>query len=179
MYKEIRHKANDSCKVGTVIGLRGLRGELKVKASLNNTDLLKGIKTVRFEVDGKLPQHATVRSIHTGSSIIYLSLEEYTDRTTTATLIGANVFTDKSQLQSLAKNEWWVKDLVGIQVFTTDGLFVGTVCDVMEANGSILEICTQAKDTSLVPFVKELVPLVDISAGRIEIVNLPGLIRLE
>jgi len=55
-----------------------------------------------------------------------------------------------------------------------DGVELGTVSAVFGETSQLLEI-TQGEQSHLVPFVKALVPTVDIKAGRVEIVNLPGL----
>jgi ribosomal 30S subunit maturation factor RimM len=65
-----------------------------------------------------------------------------------------------------------------MKVYTTDGTFIGTVCDALGKEGEFLEIRKGEDvegDTVLVPFVRQLVPVVDLKAGKIEVVNLPGL----
>jgi 16S rRNA processing protein RimM len=173
--------ANEMFRIGTVVGVHGLRGELKIKTSLSNLDLIEDISTVQLQLSGQPTQKATVHSMRIAGGIIFLSLEEFAVRTQAETIVGATVSAEKVHLRALAENEWWIKDLIGMEVFTTDGTLVGTVCDVFEGkgSGSILEIRTKAKVTSLVPFVNELVPVVDISSKRIEIINLPGLVQLE
>ena len=86
---------------------------------------------------------------------------------------------DRAQINELEEEEWWVRDLVGLDAYTTEGVHVGTVCDVISGSNQLIEILRLDGDknnTILVPFVKALVPVVDIKARRVEIVNLPGLL---
>ncbi|HNB22477.1 MAG TPA: ribosome maturation factor RimM, partial [Candidatus Melainabacteria bacterium] len=53
------------------------------------------------------------------------------------------------------------------------------VCDIIGEAGEYLEMQradANKSDTVLIPFVKALVPTVDLKSRRIEIVNLPGLL---
>jgi 16S rRNA processing protein RimM len=71
-----------------------------------------------------------------------------------------------------------VSELVGLPVFSTEGAELGTVLAVVGQKSELLEIKRtgqEDKDTVLVPFVRELVPLVDVAGRRIEIKMLPGL----
>jgi len=69
--------------------------------------------------------------------------------------------------------------LLGLDVFSTEGEKLGTICDIIGESGEYLEMKRadpEKQDTVLIPFVKDLVPTVDIKGRRIEIVNLPGLL---
>lgn len=72
-----------------------------------------------------------------------------------------------------------MRDLVGLDVFSTEGEKLGTICDIVGESGEFLEmkcINPEKTDTVLIPFVRAIVPTVDIKGQRIEIVNLPGLL---
>ena len=165
--------------VGKVMGLHGLEGVLKIRPQTNNPSLLLNIKTVEIiPIKGERIS-AQVRSIKFEKRMILLSLKEYPDRTSVEWLVGTTVITERAQLKNLDDDEWWATDLIGLQVFTTDGALVGTISDIVGQAGDYLEI-RKASDpdgeTALVPFVRDLVPTVDLAAGKIEVVNLPGLI---
>ena len=71
-----------------------------------------------------------------------------------------------------------MKDLVGLDVFTTDGAPVGKVANVIDIGHQLLEIKIPESDKLItVPFVKALVPVVDPTNHRIEVVDLPGLLE--
>jgi ribosomal 30S subunit maturation factor RimM len=61
-------------------------------------------------------------------------------------------------------------------------VLVGTISDVVGANAELLEITkidSTGEEPVLVPFVQSLVPTVDLKAGRVEVVDLPGLLDPE
>ncbi|WP_242606026.1 ribosome maturation factor RimM [Frankia sp. Cppng1_Ct_nod] len=87
---------------------------------------------------------------------------------------------------------WWDRDLVGLRVLTRDGVDVGVVVDVVHTPaGELLAIgLTDDRETGetretgevrevLVPFVREIVPTVNLSDRRIVVDPPPGLFDLE
>ncbi|MFA6212451.1 MAG: ribosome maturation factor RimM [Candidatus Obscuribacterales bacterium] len=159
--------------VGLVTGVKGLRGDLKLKLK-GNIDLIDKIKTVQIATADGARQIAHVRSFKTEQKLVLMSLKEFEDRTASEGIIGATLFTERSQLNALSEDEWWLDDLVGLTAFTVEGEELGKVSAVFGETSQLLEI-TKGEKSHLVPFVKALVPVVDIKAGRVEIVNLPGL----
>jgi 16S rRNA processing protein RimM len=80
--------------------------------------------------------------------------------------------------RNLGPNEFWPGDLIGLAVHIDGGERVGQVVDVIF--GSAQErLMVEATDGSRfeVPFVDDLVPVVDLERGRVEVVPLPGLIE--
>jgi 16S rRNA processing protein RimM len=166
-------------KVGVIIGFHALDGGLKIRPGTNNVSLLEDIETVTIVQLKHQPQLCHIDSLRVEKGNLIVWLDEYTDRTSTEKLIGAEVWTDRHQLNQLEQDEWWIKDLVGLDVYTTEGEHVGTVFDVITGTNELLEIKKlggSESDTALVPFVEALVPVVDIPNRRVEIKNIPGLL---
>lgn len=165
--------------VGKVVGMHGLRGIMKIKPSSNNPQLLLDIETVQVVLPSGTIEEANVDTIYLEKRMLFLKLKECVDRTAAEKYLDASISTTRAQLRNLEENEWWVDDLIGLPVFTTDGVEVGTVSDIIGANSELLEIKKKDNDEAepiLVPFVEALVPVVDIIARRVEVVALPGLL---
>lgn len=174
-------KQDERFSVGTVVGAHALRGTLKVRPTTNNPTLLLDIETVEVQLPlpGNPVEIAHVRNIKLDKNLFFIDLKEYTDRDAAEGLIGAEIFTSRDQLLELEEDEWWIDDLIGLPVFTPDGKQVGVVAAIIHGAGELLEIRKEGgteSDTALVPFVKALVPKVDLTARRIEITDLPGLL---
>jgi 16S rRNA processing protein RimM len=102
------------------------------------------------------------------------------DRNAVEHLEGAKVYCKESELLPLEEEEFWVTDLVGMDVVTTGGAEVGKVISVIAAGNDLLEIEPvggAGGKTILVPFVKDMVPVVDSKNKRIEVVDVPGLLE--
>lgn len=170
-------------EIGTIAGFKGLKGEMKLSLK-TNFDLIEDIEDVRlvWQEDrnaGLQTAKAVVKDIKQEGKNFLLSLHDFPDRSSVEHFLGAKVYTQKSQLRNLDQNEWWIEDLIGMEAYTTGGTRLGVVCAVYGEASHLLEILTDPtlgeNGKHLVPFVKELVPVVDIAGKRLEIVNLPGL----
>lgn len=165
--------------VGKVVGMHGLNGVMKIKPSSNNPQLLLDIEKVQIVLPGGTIEEADVDKVYLEKRMLFLKLKNCLDRTAAERFLDASISTTRAQLRNLDENEWWVDDLVGLPVYTTDGAEVGTISDIIRASGELLEITKKdAPDSEpvLVPFVEALVPLVDIVNRRVEVVALPGLL---
>ncbi|HEY9712826.1 MAG TPA: ribosome maturation factor RimM [Chroococcales cyanobacterium] len=165
--------------LGEIVAAQGLKGCMKLRTRLNNAELLETVRSVWLGNTLEEAQRCLVKQLYFQRKLLYLIIDEVADRTEAEQAVGLNVYTERSQLKSLDENEWWIRDLVGLAVYTTSGAKVGTVCDVVGESGELLEIekiPPTNKETILVPFVKALVPVVDLANKRIEVVALPGLL---
>jgi 16S rRNA processing protein RimM len=72
--------------------------------------------------------------------------------------------------------EFYDHQLVGLSAYTTEGLEVGEVTEVVHAGGQDLLAISTTQGEALVPFVHALVPVIDVPAGRLEIADRPGLL---
>ena len=172
-------KIENEFQVGRVIGALGLKGVLKVRLETNNPDLLSAVKTVSLATGTGAKSHHRVESMKYEKRHMLVKLEDIRDRTQAEQLLGALITTERKQIRELVEDEFWMRDLLGLDVFSTEGEKLGTICDIIGEAGEYLEMKRaneEKQDTVLIPFVRALVPTVDIKARRIEIVNLPGLL---
>lgn len=164
--------------VGKVVGLRGLRGQLKVRPQTNNPELLLDIRNVEIKDRDGLSYQSDIKSIEIVKGLVLIKLHGFEDRTACEKLLDAEIFVDISQLSSLTAETWWVSDLIGLDVYTTTGTHLGIVCSIIDTSGQLLEVQPpQTNKTILIPFVKALVPSVDLKERRIEIDEIPGLLE--
>lgn len=179
MAEREKTKAESEFQVGRVIGALGLKGVLKVRLETNNPDLLSNVKTVSLATTGGAKTHHRVESMKYEKRHMLVKLEDIGDRTAAEKLLGAAITTERKQIRDLDEDEFWMRDLLGLDVFSQEGEKLGTVCDIIGESGEYLEMQradSEKPGTVLIPFVRALVPTVDIKGRRIEIVNLPGLL---
>lgn len=176
--------------LGKIVGFLGLKGEVKVRPFSNSPELALRIKKVYLKTKEDSIE-ADVLSLRLEKRLYVMKLKGFPDRTSVELLMGLGVYCDRAQLSVLEEDQWWVQDLVGLEVFSDSGEKVGVVLSIIEAATDILEILPEPskepaveekKDkekTILVPFVKALVPVVDLSARKIVVKNIPGLFEAQ
>lgn len=159
--------------VGKIVGAHGVKGQIKIRPSSNNPRILLKLKSVRLqdEKNSELVVIRNIKSIEFDRKMFFVKMAECDSRNDAEKLIGLEVYTQKDQLAKLDKDEWWIKDLVGLSVFGKSGEKLGTISNIFGEKGEWIEVSLLEPEgkTVLIPFVKELVPVVDIAQGRLEI----------
>lgn len=169
--------------LGKIVGFHGLGGEVKVTLPSGNTDIVSDIETVIARKENMPELTLQIRSLRAKGNQLFLSFDNYPDRTAVEHLVNYSLLIDKLVLKDLSEDEWWLSDLVGLPVYTTEGRAVGTISSVIDGPAPTLEIKPDSGSgqdetkSILVPFVKDIVPLVNIKDRRIEVIDLPGLLE--
>jgi len=124
-------------------------------------------------------QSLTVASARWHSGQLLVAFAGITDRTAAGELTGSWLSVDSSQLPELEDpDEFRDHDLVGLSVRTCAGQPVGVVTEVLHYGQDLLVVrrADGVDGDYLVPFVKAIVPEVDVSAGVVVIDPPPGLL---
>jgi len=160
------------CEVGKIVGAHGIRGQFKIRPSSNNARLFLELKTVMLQDQkSESSKKMDIAKIDFDRKMFLVKLKGCDTRNDAEALVGLQVYTQKNQLQNLNQDEWWISDLVGLSVFAKTGEKLGSVLNVFGEQGEWLEISLDQKEgkTALIPFVKEIVPVVDTVQNRVEI----------
>lgn len=123
---------------------------------------------------GDVPR--VVRAVRRVDRGYQVAFEDIDDRFLAEEIRGSDVYAE--QRRDLGEGEFWPEDLIGLSVFDQDGARLGAVREVLFGPGQDrLLIDGDTGSVFEVPFVDDLVPVVDLGGARIEIVALPGLIE--
>lgn len=166
--------------VGRIGRPHGIRGDVVVGVRTDEPEL-RFAKGSRLDTDPAARGPLVVVASRWHSGELLVRFEGITDRDAAAELRGTWLTVDSSTLGVLDDpDEFRDVDLVGLTVRTTDGLVVGTVDDVLHSGQDVLVVRpSEGSAEILIPFVKDIVPEVDLSSGVVVINPPPGLLNLE
>ena len=169
--------------VGRVGRPHGLRGEVVVGVRTDEPDLRFAVGAtldVSEQEDGPVDrQRLTVAAARWHSGQLLVAFTGITDRSAAGELTGSWLSVDSSQLPDIGDpDEFRDHELVGLSVRTAAGDQVGVVTDVLHYGQDLLVVRRSdgGNGESLVPFVKAIVPEVDLTAGVLVIDPPPGLL---
>lgn len=151
--------------VGAIAGAFGVRGEVRLKSFTSEPDDMAGYGPLWSE-DGK--RSFTVRLTRPVTGGLGARLSGVETRDDAEALKGVTLWADRDKLPALPDDEFYHTDLIGLAVFDTGGVQIGSVQAVYDHGaGDILEIFGPGrKQTLLLPFTRAFVPTVDLKAGR-------------
>ncbi|MGC8874669.1 MAG: ribosome maturation factor RimM [Chloroflexia bacterium] len=158
--------------VGEVVGPFGVRGEVKVlldtdfpELVLRATHLFLGDPPVRYEV---------LRArVQRGMAVLQLAGCE--DRAAAEALRGQEVQVRREEAPTCGEGEYYYYELIGLQVWSTEGAWLGEVVDIWSRGGNDVLIVRERGKEWLLPAVEPIVQRVDLETGRIEVVLPEGL----
>ena len=164
--------------VGRIARAHGIGGEVSV-------DVRTDAPEERFAVGARLDTDPadigplTVRRTRWHSGRLLISFDGVDDRTTAETLRGVLLVVDSTTSPPTESDEFWDHDLAGLSVESVEGAPLGVVEDVLHPPGPVLLVVRRPDGAeALVPFVREIVPTVDVEARRIVVDPPEGLFEL-
>jgi 16S rRNA processing protein RimM len=155
--------------IGVISAPHGVRGTVRVRPPGSGRHLRRGVEPV---VDGERRRILASRQTPKG---FLVDLEGIGDRDLAASLRGSELTLDRDELDAPDEEEFYVGDLVGLEVYDEAGTRIGSVADVLETPAHEILLIRDDKEEpaeQYVPFTREYVPTVDPEGGRV-VVNLP------
>ena len=160
----------DLLLVGRVAKAHGIAGELAVDIHTDSPDerfALGAVLSARLRDRSVRP--VTVTSVRAHSGRLLVRFDEVPDRTAAETMRGAQLLVDAADLPpSDDPDAFYDHELEGLAAELADGTKIGTVREIARSPGGELLVVDLADGTEgLVPFVREIVPQVDVAGGRV------------
>jgi 16S rRNA processing protein RimM len=184
-------------EIGTIVAPQGLEGELRVLSVSDFPERFqkRGMRGIQGPKGGEIQEITLLRGRELpGKNVYVIKLEGVENREQAEALRGYKLWANKLEKPRLKADEYHVSELVNLEVYHhLTGEKIGVVVDIFWAGNDILAVQLEANLASvkkkspssdsgaraLVPFVKEIVPLVDLKAARIEISPPPGLLEIN
>lgn len=170
---------NKYVSVGKIVNFHGIKGEAKVGYSKNQQDFFASLDTVYLkDKDNYTSLH--ILSAKPLKNMMIVKFEGIDSINDILELKGKLLFVEESVIrENLNEDEFLIDELVGLEVFDNEnGQKLGFVIGVSNNGASdLISIKTNSKKISLVPFVKAIVPIVDIKNKKIMINNIEGLLE--
>ncbi|GAA0839183.1 ribosome maturation factor RimM [Streptosporangium amethystogenes subsp. fukuiense] len=158
--------------VGRIGRPHGLRGDVSVEVRTDEPDRRFAPGTA-LATDPASAGPLVVESRRWHSGILLVRFEGVSDRDHAEELRGTMLVIDSADIPpSDDPDEFYDHQLIGLAVVKTDGERVGEVSDVLH-HGQDLLVVRRGKAEVYVPFVKALVPVIDLEKG-ILVVDAPA-----
>jgi 16S rRNA processing protein RimM len=154
--------------VGRIGKAHGILGEATIEVRTDEAEDRFAIGAV-LETDshGEL----TVVSARVHNGILLLGFQGIEDRNSIEALRNELLYAEVDiQAPGIDEDDYHVLQLVGCTAYLVDGDEFGTVTDVLNLPGQDVLAIKSADGEVLIPFVRQLVPVVDIKAKRMTVI---------
>jgi 16S rRNA processing protein RimM len=168
--------------VGRIGKPHGIRGDVTVDVRTDEPERRFAPGSI-LRAEAPRGSHTPLRSLTVAGakwhqSVLLVRFEEIGDRTAAESARGILLH---AQIPANASpddpDEYYDHQLIGLAAYDVDGEALGEVSALVHGGAQdLLTIRTPQGREALVPFVKALVPEVDLAAGRVVIADRPGLV---
>ncbi len=159
----------DILRAGKIVGVHGIKGEFKVHSFIESLDLLQPGNEVLLQKNDGEHRAYTVRKIQLYKNILRMAIDGVDDRNAAEKLIGAGLFIPRSMLPETDPDTWYWCDLIGLEVFTTDDIYVGRLTSFIETGSNDVIVINDGDAETLVPAIASVVIDIDLESGRMRV----------
>ncbi|MDN5857353.1 MAG: ribosome maturation factor RimM [Pseudonocardia sp.] len=167
--------------VGVVVRAHGLHGEVAVELRTDSPQerFAPGARLATSRPDSPAGE-LTVAAARPHSGRMLVRFVEVPDRAAADALRGTRLVVDTGDLAPTTDpDEFHVHQLEGLAAELVDGTVAGTVREIVHGpGGELLVLERPGLPDALVPFVRAIVPTVDVAGGRIVLDPPEGLLDL-
>ncbi len=179
-------RESDLIVVGRIGRPQGIKGEVTVEVRTDDPDDRFAPGRV-LQTDPAERGPLTVESSRMQGRYLVVRFEGPTDRDDAEQLRDTMLLLGAADLPPLSEqDEYYDTQLVGLVAQLEDGTVLGSVVDVLHLpGGDVLAVERSAgsavtkNQELLIPFVKQIVPTVDLAAGHVVVVPPEGLLELS
>ena len=167
----------DLLQVGILSSTHGVRGEIKVFPTTDDVKRFKKNKEYILETkNGNMD--VRVESVKFFKQFVILKFEGIDTLDDILVYKGCSLYVNRAHAVKLQKDEYFIADLIGVEVFDEDDNYIGKLTDVLETGANdVYEITTEDDKTYLFPAIKECIKKVDMEKRKITAYVMPGLME--
>lgn len=164
-------------KVGTVSSTHGLKGEVKVFPATDDPKRFLELEKVLLD-SGRGRVELAIEGVKFFKRMVILKFRGIDRIEDVEEYRGKTLWVPREDAVKLAKDEYFVADLIGSRVVTDEGMELGTLTDVMETGANdVYVVKRDAGGEVLLPAIKECVLEVDVAGQKILVHLMPGLLE--
>ena len=163
-------------QVGIITQTHGIKGEVKVFPTTDDVSRFKKLKEVIMD-NGKERFILEIEGVKFFKQYAILKFKGYDSINDIEKYKSAKLYIKREQAVKLKRDEYFIADLIDMEVVTEDGEYFGKMKDVLTTGANDVYIVTREDGTEvLLPAIKQCVKSVDLEQGRITVHIMDGLI---
>lgn len=162
-------------QVGIITQTHGLRGEVKVFPTTDDVKRFRQLKEVLLDT-GKDKIALEIEGVKFFKNLALLKFKGYDNINDIERYKGKSLYVTRENAVKLKKDEYFIADLIDLEVFNEEGTLLGILTDVIEtgANDVYAVRLTDGREL-LLPAIRQCILEVDMEARRMKVHVMDGL----
>lgn len=164
-------------QVGIYTNTHGIRGEIKVFPTTDDPKRFRKLKQVIMRTP-KEEKLLDIEGVRFSKQMVILKFKGIDNINDIERDKGSGLFIPRSQAVPLKKDEYFIADLIGLEVSTDEGEVLGTLTEVLQTGANDVYVVRTGEKELLLPAIADCVQTVDIEGGRMVVHMMDGLAEL-
>ena len=166
-------------RVGVIANTHGVRGEVKIFATTDDIRRFKKLKKCIIDT-GRERIDVEVESCKFFKQTPILKFKSIDQLNDVERFKGKDLLVHRDHAVKLEKNEFFIVDLIGLNVETDEGMELGVLTDVLQTGANDVFVVKMADGNEvLIPYIEQCVPEIHPETGKVTVHLLPGLLDLN
>lgn len=168
-------------RIGEIANTHGIKGEVKVYPTTDDRNRFKKLKKCTLDT-GKEQIELNVAGCKFVKNMVVLKFKEYDDINQIERYKHCGLYVDREDAVKLEKDEYYIADLIGMQVLNEDDTELGNLKDVIQTGANDVYIVTLSDPKTeqkevLIPAIKQCILDMDVENAVMKVHLLEGLIE--
>lgn len=151
-------------RIGQIVNTQGLKGEVRVYPYTDDINRFDELEY--FYIDKNLNNKYEVERVRYKGNMVIMKIKDIDSIELAEKLKTKNMYIGREQGRELDEGEFFVSDLIGLDVFTVDGEKVGVLKDVLQHAINDVYVVSSGEKEYLIPSIEKFVPTIDLDQNK-------------
>ena len=165
----------DRLRVGVITSPHGVHGEVNVFPTTDDPKRFLDLKKIYLDTKKELIE-CEIKSVKFFKNKVILSFNGMDDRNAIEKYRQCDLLIDREDAMELGEDEYFICDLIGLDIIDEDGKKIGVLKDVMTSAANDVYVVEKTDgEELLIPAIRDCILDTSLEEGYIRVHLLPGL----
>lgn len=168
----------DLLRVGVITSTHGIAGEVKVYPTTDDANRFKKLKKCILKTERETME-LDIAGVKFFKNMVILKFKQFTNINEVEKFRNGELYVTRENAMPLEEGEFYICDLIGLNVVDEDGNTVGVISDVLQtAANDVYEVETPDGKKHLIPAIKQCILNVDLDNKVMNVHIMKGLLDI-
>lgn len=169
---------DDFLRVGVITSTHGIKGEVKVFPTTDDPTRFEILKSA-YIVYKNEKINVSIKSIKYFKQYVIVKFKEFDDINLVEKYKSCDLIIERKDAVELEENEYFICDLIGLNVITDEGEEFGIITDVLTSSANDIYVVKHNDKEVLLPVIDQCVLDVNLEEKKVLVHIMDGLLDLN
>lgn len=161
-------------KIGQIVNTQGLKGDVRVYPLTNDINRFDNLD--KFYLDKDLKAEWEVERVRYKGKMVVMKIKTINSIEEAEKLRNKFIYVGRDNTRGLEEDEFFIADMIGLEVFTVAGVHVGVLKDVLQYSANDVYVIQGDGKEYLIPSILKFVPEINMEERKMIIDPIKGMI---